>query len=185
MNHLMRADVIASIANDAAKLPAGSAIVVDDFHDAAAAVAGHMTDLVQRWPTGTVQLVLAGRADPPLRLRRLVMAGEARGDVTHAGDRAGSRPAPALRPSLPLRLRPYCEAAASNPAMTTKAPCDIHPRKGVDNPGQPEHNPETVSDRGRDRRRQPRVTAGKARGETWRMRTRFTSPGGPLVCCDA
>ena len=27
----MSADVIASIANDAAKLPAGSAIVVDDF----------------------------------------------------------------------------------------------------------------------------------------------------------
>ena len=36
----MSADVTASIANDAAKLPAGSAIVVDDFHAAAAAVAG-------------------------------------------------------------------------------------------------------------------------------------------------
>jgi LuxR family transcriptional regulator, maltose regulon positive regulatory protein len=32
------ADVIASIPNDAAKLPAGTAVIVDDFHYAAAAV---------------------------------------------------------------------------------------------------------------------------------------------------
>jgi LuxR family transcriptional regulator, maltose regulon positive regulatory protein len=57
---------------------AGSAVIVDDFHCAVAAVSGHMTDLVQRWPTGTAQLVLAGRADPPLRLHRLRMAGELR-----------------------------------------------------------------------------------------------------------
>ena len=44
------ADVIASIANDAARLPTGSAIVVDDFHAAATAVARTMTDLVERWP---------------------------------------------------------------------------------------------------------------------------------------
>jgi hypothetical protein len=49
---------------------AGSAVIVDDFHCAVAAVSGHMTDLVQRWPTGTAQLVLAGRADPPLRRLR-------------------------------------------------------------------------------------------------------------------
>jgi LuxR family maltose regulon positive regulatory protein len=72
----MSADVTASIANDAAKLPAGSAIVVDDFHAAAAAVAGTMTDLVERWPAQTAQLVLAGRADPPLRLYRLRLSGE-------------------------------------------------------------------------------------------------------------
>src|SRR5277367_3161269 len=47
----MSADVTASIANDAARLPAGSALVVDDFHVAAAA-ARSMTDLVERWPAG-------------------------------------------------------------------------------------------------------------------------------------
>jgi LuxR family transcriptional regulator, maltose regulon positive regulatory protein len=72
----MSADVIASIAGDAARLPEGSAIVVDDFHYAAAAVSGDMTDLVERWPAETAQLVLAGRSDPPLRLHRLRMADE-------------------------------------------------------------------------------------------------------------
>jgi LuxR family transcriptional regulator, maltose regulon positive regulatory protein len=76
MDGAMSADVTASIANDAAKLPAGSAIVVDDFHAAAAAAARNMTDLVERWPAGTAQLVLAGRADPPLRLHRLRLSGE-------------------------------------------------------------------------------------------------------------
>jgi LuxR family transcriptional regulator, maltose regulon positive regulatory protein len=36
MDGVMSADVTASIANDAARLPAGSVIVVDDFHAAAA-----------------------------------------------------------------------------------------------------------------------------------------------------
>jgi LuxR family transcriptional regulator, maltose regulon positive regulatory protein len=76
MDNTMSADVTASIANDAAKLPAGSALVVDDFHTAGAAVAEDMTDLVERWPAQTVQLVLAGRIDPPLRLHRLRMTGE-------------------------------------------------------------------------------------------------------------
>jgi LuxR family transcriptional regulator, maltose regulon positive regulatory protein len=76
MDGAVSADVTASIANDAAKLPAGSAIVVDDFHYAAAAVSGSMTDLVERWPAGTAQLVLSSRADPPLRLHRLRLAGE-------------------------------------------------------------------------------------------------------------
>jgi LuxR family maltose regulon positive regulatory protein len=48
MDGAMSADITASIANDAAKLPAGSAIVVDDFHAAAVAVARTMTDLVER-----------------------------------------------------------------------------------------------------------------------------------------
>ena len=72
----MSADVTASIANDAAKLPAGSVIIVDDFHHAAAAVLGSMTNLVERWPAETAQLVLASRSDPPLRLHRLRMTGE-------------------------------------------------------------------------------------------------------------
>jgi LuxR family transcriptional regulator, maltose regulon positive regulatory protein len=76
MDGVMSADVTASIANDAAKLPAGSAVIVDDFHYAAAAVAGDMTDLVERWPAGTAQLVLAARFDPAVRLHRLRMAGE-------------------------------------------------------------------------------------------------------------
>src|SRR5580693_3460023 len=76
MDGAMSADVTASIANDAAKLPAGSAIVVGDFHAAAAGVAGTMTDLVERWPAQTAQLVLAGRADPPVRLHRLRLSGE-------------------------------------------------------------------------------------------------------------
>jgi LuxR family maltose regulon positive regulatory protein len=76
MDNTMSADVTASIANDAAQLPAGSAVIVDDFHAAAAAVAGDMTDLVERWPAGTAQLVLASRRDPPLRLHRLRMSGE-------------------------------------------------------------------------------------------------------------
>jgi LuxR family transcriptional regulator, maltose regulon positive regulatory protein len=76
MDGAMSADVTASIANDAARLPAGSAIVVDDFHAAAPAAARNMTDLVERWPAATAQLVLAGRADPPLRLHRLRLSGE-------------------------------------------------------------------------------------------------------------
>ena len=35
-----------------------------------------MTDLVERWPAETTQLVLASRIDPPLRLHRLRMSGE-------------------------------------------------------------------------------------------------------------
>jgi LuxR family maltose regulon positive regulatory protein len=76
MDGVMSADVIASIANDAAGLPAGSAVVVDDFHYAMASASSNMADLVERWPTGTAQLVLASRADPPLRLHRLRMARE-------------------------------------------------------------------------------------------------------------
>ena len=72
---VMSADVIASVANDAAKLPAGSAIIVDDFQTAAAA-AGDMAELVARWPRETAQLVLSGRYDPQLRLHRLRMTGE-------------------------------------------------------------------------------------------------------------
>jgi LuxR family maltose regulon positive regulatory protein len=76
MDGVMSADVTASIANDAARLPAGSAVIVDDFHTAAPAVAGDMTDLVERWPAHAAQLVLAGRTDPQLRLHRLRIAGE-------------------------------------------------------------------------------------------------------------
>jgi LuxR family transcriptional regulator, maltose regulon positive regulatory protein len=76
MDNAMSADVTASIANDAAALPAGSAIILDDFHTAAAAVSRDMTDLVERWPAENAQLVLASRTDPPLRLHRLRMTGE-------------------------------------------------------------------------------------------------------------
>ena len=76
MDGAVSPDVTASIANDASKLPAGTAIVVDDFHYAAPAVSGSMTDLVERWPAGAAQLVLASRSDPALRLHRLRMAGE-------------------------------------------------------------------------------------------------------------
>ena len=76
MDRKMSADVAASLANDAAQLPSGSGVVVDDFHFAASAVAPDMADLVERWPSETVQLVLAGRFDPPLRQHRLRMAGQ-------------------------------------------------------------------------------------------------------------
>jgi LuxR family maltose regulon positive regulatory protein len=76
MDRIASADVTASIANDAAKLPAGSAIIVDDFQNAAPAVCGNMTDLIERWPAKTVQLVLASRSDPPVRLHRLRMSDE-------------------------------------------------------------------------------------------------------------
>jgi LuxR family maltose regulon positive regulatory protein len=76
MDGAVSADVLASIANDAAKLPAGWAVVVDDLHYAAAAASGTMTDLAERWPSQAAQLVLAGRSDPPLRLHRWRMAGE-------------------------------------------------------------------------------------------------------------
>jgi NADPH:quinone reductase-like Zn-dependent oxidoreductase len=62
VNGRMSADVIASIANDAARLPAGSVIIVDDFHAAEAAVLRDMTDLVERWPAETAQLVLSSRS---------------------------------------------------------------------------------------------------------------------------
>ena len=76
MDRRMSADVTALVANDAAKLPAGSVVIVDDFHLAAASAAAEMTDLVERWPAETVQLILAGRFDPPLRQHRLRMAGQ-------------------------------------------------------------------------------------------------------------
>jgi LuxR family maltose regulon positive regulatory protein len=76
MDGVVSADVMASIANDAATLPTGSAIVVDDFHYAADSAARDMIALVERWPAETVQLVLSARVDPPLRLHRLRMAGE-------------------------------------------------------------------------------------------------------------
>src|SRR5215469_8449660 len=76
MDRKMSADVTASVANDAAMLPPGSAIIVDDFHLASAGAAPDMTDLVERWPSETVQLVLAGRFDPPLRQHRLRMSGQ-------------------------------------------------------------------------------------------------------------
>ena len=76
MDGRMSADVTASLANDAARLPAGSAIVVDDFQYATGAAARDMTDLIERWPAETVQLVLAGRYDPALRQHRLRMSGQ-------------------------------------------------------------------------------------------------------------
>jgi LuxR family transcriptional regulator, maltose regulon positive regulatory protein len=76
MDGAVSADVTASIANDAARLPAGSAVVVDDFHYAAPSVSGSMRDLVERWPADAAQLVLASRADPALRLHRLRLAGQ-------------------------------------------------------------------------------------------------------------
>jgi LuxR family transcriptional regulator, maltose regulon positive regulatory protein len=76
MDGAMSADVTASIANAAARLPAGSAVVVDDFHAASAAAARNMTDLIERWPAKTAQLVLSSRVDPPLRLHRLRLSGE-------------------------------------------------------------------------------------------------------------
>ena len=76
MDRRMSADITASLANDAAKLPAGSAIIVDDFQFAATAAAPDMTDLVEHWPAETVQLVLASRFDPPLRQHRLRMSGQ-------------------------------------------------------------------------------------------------------------
>src|SRR6202044_4263434 len=41
----------------------------------AVAAAGDMTDLVERWPAETAQLLLTSRSDPPLRLHRLRMSG--------------------------------------------------------------------------------------------------------------
>src|SRR5215470_4807060 len=76
MDGVMSADVTASIANDAAWLPAGSGFVVDDFHFAAGTAGKHMIDLIEHWPAGTVQLALASRFDPPLRQHRLRMSGE-------------------------------------------------------------------------------------------------------------
>jgi LuxR family transcriptional regulator, maltose regulon positive regulatory protein len=76
MDRTMSADVTASVANDAARLPAGSAVIVDDFHFAATAAGPAMIDLVERWPAEIVQLVLAGRYDPPLRQHRLRMSGQ-------------------------------------------------------------------------------------------------------------
>ena len=76
MDRQMSADAIASIANDAAKLPPGAAIVVDDYHLAASAVSRNMTELVECWPAESAQLVLASRYDPPLRLHRMRISGE-------------------------------------------------------------------------------------------------------------
>jgi LuxR family transcriptional regulator, maltose regulon positive regulatory protein len=76
MDCAVSADLIASIANDAAKLPAGSAIVVDDFHHATTANAKEMAELIECWPSPNTQLILCSRIDPPLRLHRLRMSGE-------------------------------------------------------------------------------------------------------------
>jgi LuxR family transcriptional regulator, maltose regulon positive regulatory protein len=76
MDHAVSADVTASIANDAARLPAGSAIVIDDFHHVMAPIANDMAGLIECWPSRNTQLILCGRIDPPLRLHRLRMSGE-------------------------------------------------------------------------------------------------------------
>jgi LuxR family transcriptional regulator, maltose regulon positive regulatory protein len=76
MDHAVSADVTASIANDAAKLPAGSAIVVDDFHHVMTPTATDMAGLIECWPSQNAQLILCSRFDPPLRLDRLRMSGE-------------------------------------------------------------------------------------------------------------
>ena len=68
------AGIAASIARDARELPAGSAIVVDDFHYAT--VTAELADLAGCWPARTAQLVLSSRFDPPLPLHRLRMTGE-------------------------------------------------------------------------------------------------------------
>ena len=69
------ADVVASIANDARRLPAGFTVIVDDFHEAEPAVARDVADLVALWPADVAQLVLSGRRDPQVRPHRLRMAG--------------------------------------------------------------------------------------------------------------
>jgi LuxR family maltose regulon positive regulatory protein len=76
MDGQVTADVIASVANNAAKLPRGSAIIVDDFHVAAPTVSTAMADLVECWPAENVQLVLASRFEPQLRMHRMRMGGE-------------------------------------------------------------------------------------------------------------
>jgi LuxR family maltose regulon positive regulatory protein len=73
---VMSADVTASLANDAAKLPAGSAIIVDDCHLTTAETAQDLSALVERWPAGVVQLVLSGRMAPSLRQHRLRVSGQ-------------------------------------------------------------------------------------------------------------
>ncbi|WP_127549974.1 LuxR C-terminal-related transcriptional regulator [Actinoplanes sp. OR16] len=70
------ADIVASIANDARWLPAGFAVIVDDFHEAEPAVARDMADLVALWPHETARLVLSSRGDPQVRLTRLRLAGD-------------------------------------------------------------------------------------------------------------
>jgi len=67
-------DVAASIARDARKLPAGQAIVVDDFQYAT--VTRDLAHLAGCWPARTAQLVLSSRIDPPLPLHRLRMTDE-------------------------------------------------------------------------------------------------------------
>jgi LuxR family maltose regulon positive regulatory protein len=69
-------DVVASIANDARRLPSGFTVVVEDFHEAEPAVARDMADLVALWPAGVAQLVLSSRRDPQVRLQRLRIAGD-------------------------------------------------------------------------------------------------------------
>jgi LuxR family transcriptional regulator, maltose regulon positive regulatory protein len=76
MDRAVSADVTASFANDAAKLPAGSAIVVDDFHHAMTATAKEMAQLIECWPSRNTQLILCSRIDLPLRLHRLRMSGD-------------------------------------------------------------------------------------------------------------
>ena len=71
MDHAVSCDVTASIVNDAAGLPAGAAVVVDDLHAAAPAVSEDLADLVERWPAENTQLVLVSRFDPTIRLHRL------------------------------------------------------------------------------------------------------------------
>ena len=101
MDGVMSADVIASIANDAARLPAGSAIIVDDFHAVAAAVAVDMTDLVERWPAETAQLVLAGAAGPGGRCGRPARAGRSRRATARQDRSCRRRPPPRRRGSRP------------------------------------------------------------------------------------
>ena len=69
------ADVTASIANDAAMLPARSAIVVDDFHYAADSAARDMIALVERWPAEMGHLWYRSSCAAFSWLRSFVVAG--------------------------------------------------------------------------------------------------------------
>ncbi len=79
---VLSADVTASIASQATKLPAGPGMVVDHFGNAVPAACGNMTDLTGRWLP-----FLSGEGEAPLTAAGYKGPVRTRPVITRAGGR--------------------------------------------------------------------------------------------------
>ena len=71
-------DAVAALADDLDALEGGGIVAIDDFHLAGGESAEVLGQLIDCCPN-SLQIVIASRVDPPLRLQRMRGAGAARG----------------------------------------------------------------------------------------------------------